>query len=364
MTTYQSHDSGYAGAMLHLKRFGGQFYPAKGRDGTSTIVRGSQVHTFWEENSLNRPKVAQAARDFGFDPTHATPGRLARWILRDICNLNCSRTDPEKRFIQLAKDGFHWHYTYIEPGRHDYLLEFDLKAAYFTSLMQEKSFFYSLKYGDMPDSGALECLRSIAPAMPKWLRLTLLGTIASHQMTFATLTTGSNGYDELKFTTIRKIDYGAAFNCVHRSILRLYRVMQRVHEMGGSYIKRMHTDSFAFQWDVPESIASQIFDYLDRQGFAYTCKAQGSAFFWNLNEGFIGRHFVGSRAAVREGISQFPQKPRLLILSKHNARFWQTKTEVPTADENTKASHTIGAQLDKFEVNKFTTSNVKLHTSN
>lgn len=361
MTTHFTYHTGYAGAYDLLLKRGGQFFPRKGSDGTTTVLLGSQVHTFWEPESTNYARVQDAARYYNFPEKSATSGRLARFILKDVCGLDASWSDPGRRFKQLAEDGFHWHFTHVIPGQYDYLLEFDLCAAYATSLMQEETFLLSSDLCHRADNGALECLRALLPTMPKWLRMTIIGVVASHKMTFGTLKTGLNGYPELQWKTVRKIEYGEAFNCVHRAILRVYRVMQKVKELGADHIKRMHTDSFALSWDIPHGRESAIFAYLDSVQFPCVCKSQGSAVLFNLNEGVIGRKWIGVPAAVRQQLKELPVKPKRYQLSLFNGNLWREKAIVPEVEDNTKPSHILYEQPEIMDTSIYRKSDVSYH---
>lgn len=322
MSTFHTHHSGYAGALVLMEKCGGQLFPRRGRDGTTTLVIGQQVHTFWEEDSHRYFQCKVLAEDIGFPHENFTPGRLAKYIIRDICGLPDELGQPDDRILQLARNGFHWHYTHVETGYHPYLLEFDLCQAYATSLAQFGSFCFSMSQPTINDCGSLENLRNLLPSLPKWIRLVMVGVIASHRMTFATMPNRKSGDVSLKFTTIREVKYGQAFNQVHRAILRLYRVCKRLHSIGGIHIKRMHTDSFALSVDCPNAVEQNIFEYLDEQGFSYTCKAQGTAHFLDLNSGIVGRKFIGVPCEVREAIKAQPVPNRRVHITSEQLQRW------------------------------------------
>lgn len=361
MKRYFTHEGGYIAALGYLRDNGGCLFPAKRHDGSSTVVIGDKIHTFWERDSLNRAKVQETARQFGFDPEHATGGRLAKWILRDICGLHTTKNPPDSRFLELARAGFHWHYTHVEVGRHQYLLEFDIVAAYMTSLLSQSSLKFSLLEGEKDDGGALDCLRQISSQLPKWLRLIIIGTIASHRMQYLTLTPGLNGYPNLKCHTVNKVEYGDAFNAVHRAIFRVYRTCENIHKLGGQHIKRMHTDSFALTGDCPVSIESDIFNYLDSCGFSYSCKSQGSAIFFNLNEGLIGSKFVGSRTAVREQWNALERKPKRFKLAKPARERWGNRGVVFDTSAYVESLPTAFNQLEIMDTDIYLRTDEQYH---
>lgn len=300
MTHYYTEYGGYAAAVNCALTIKGQFFPGRSKDSAHTVVRGSEVYTFWEEDSVLRKNVILAAKQYNYDPEHMTAGRLCRSILRDIVGLHPKGTFYGRTYRKLSNDGFHWHYQHVEPGYHPYLVEFDLRSAYMTSLMAGRTFFYHEVYGWQDDGGALECMREIYPTMPKWLRLTMLGIIASHRTTFYKIEEVGKGQIEMKPTTINKIEWGAAFNAVHGAILRTWRTMEKIHQIGGKHVKRMHTDSFAVSPELDYKAEGEIFELLSSKGFDVSIKASGSALFINLNEGVIGRKLIGSKHELEE----------------------------------------------------------------
>ena len=144
--------------------------------------------------------------------------------------------------------------------------------------------------------------------MPKWFRLQLLGVLASWQLKFLSRSKDLKDEGKLSVKSIPKIQYNAAFNCVHRAIVRNYKIMEKIHLIGGEHIKRMHTDSFFLSWECPVSVEKQIFDYLQEKGCEVSVKASGKAFFFDVNTGFIGKKFVGSKIDVVELMRASGQK--------------------------------------------------------
>lgn len=319
---YFTEHGGYAQALDCMQLIGGSLFPRRRKDGTTTLVCGKQTYTFWEPNSKSYAKCKLLAEEMNFPHEHFTPGRVSKHILKEICGLKPDDSPPDKRMLQLARSGHHWHYLMCEPGYHSYLVEFDIKSAYTSSLLNYKSFLWSMREGEVDDCGALENFKNLLPAIPKWIRLVLLGQVASHRMTFATMPNRKQGDYSMKWTTFEKVSYGRAFNQVHRAILRLYRCMQRIHSIGGSHIKRMHTDSFALSLDCPESIELGIFEYLDDVGLTTTVKAQGSSHFFDVNSGIIGRKFIGVPHVVREELKQLERKPVRRLITEEELNRW------------------------------------------
>lgn len=330
---YHTEFTGYAGAVDCLATVGGQLFSGKPKDGSHTVVKGKEIYTFWNKNSKNYARCHALALDVSFPHEHFTPGRISKHIIREVVGLKPATGTPDGVFVRLAKDGFHWHYQHVETGYHPYLLEFDLCAAYAASLVRYGSLFFSMSQGEMTDGGLMRNLKVALESVPKWMRLTMLGQIASHKMTFATMPERKNGSFRLQYQTISKIDYGYAFNQVHRAILRLYRVMERIHSIGTHSIKRIHTDSFALSVDCDREVESQIFDYLDDQGFSFSVKGQGSAHFFDLNSGIIGRKFVGVPFEIREQIKALPQKPRRVHITAEQLERWGVRGVLPDRGE-------------------------------
>lgn len=292
---YTTLEGGYAEALQYLLEHGGQFFPARHPDASNTIVKGNDCVTFWPENSSTRAHLKSACDFFGYEAEHLTPGRLARKVIKEVIELEWKHTFFGKKAAQMSADGSHWHYQFVEPGYHKYLYEYDLKSAYFTSLFHGKTLLWDERKGWLEDKGALERLRYITPYIPKWLRLVILGILASGKQQFYTRQEGESGGYYLKLCTIRKISYGAAFNCAHKAIHRTHAAMSRIHRIGVEHIKRIHTDSFALSIDCPKQTTQEIFDFLDQNKYKVSLKGQGSAHFVNLNEGIIGKKVIGER---------------------------------------------------------------------
>lgn len=326
---YFTEHTGYAGATDCLATIGGQLFPSRRRDGVSTIVKGKECYSFWDANSKSYAKCKLLAEEMNFPHEHFTPGRVAKFILEEVVGVDPKLGTPDRRFIQLARDGFHWHYQHVIPGYHPYLMEFDLCAAYMTSLVKYESLYFSMNQKTKMETRSIENLRAVLPSVPKWIRLIMLGQMAAHRMTFATMPNRLSGDYSLKYQTINKISYGYAFNRAHQAILRVYRVLQRVHSIGGLSIARCHTDSFAMSPEIDAQAESEIFNYLDDEGFSYSVKAQGSAHFFDLNSGIIGRKFVGVPFEIREQLKALPEKPRRVHLTTEQLERWGCRGVLP-----------------------------------
>lgn len=291
---------GYYDALLLLQSGGGQLFTGNGNDSAVVVVQGNNCFTYWQKGSKRHQEVQHLSTNFGLDSLGKTGGRLARWLLSDFLSLPYKDTFWQKNYRELAKKGAHWHYMYCESWKPFIGCEFDLKSAYLSSYFQGKTMLYQNDLGWLDDGGALENLKAINHQLPKWFRLQLLGTIASWKLEFYTRNK-LNPESNIPVLNVRKfIDYGAAFNAVHRAILRNYKIMERVHKIGGEHIMRMHTDSFTLNLECPEKIEREIFDYIQSKGLEVDIKNCGKAFFFDVNTGFIGRFFVGSKKDVLE----------------------------------------------------------------
>lgn len=287
---------------------GGQLFQGNGKDSPVTVVRGKKTIIYWQKNSRKRGEILQLCSSMNIDPYAVTGGRIARFLLDEILSLPYEKTFWNKRYRSLAVSGHHWHYYHVVPWQFFYGCEFDIKSAYFASLMKSKTLLYMEGKGYVDDGGAIESLSSLIPSMPKWFRLQLLGVLASWQLKFLSPSKKPEDNGKLVIKSIPKIQYNAAFNCVHRAILRNYKIMENIHKIGGEHIKRMHTDSFFLSWECPVDIEAKIFEYLAEKGCEVSVKASGKAFFYDLNTGFIGKKFVGSKIDVIELMRSNGQK--------------------------------------------------------
>lgn len=313
---YEFREGDYLDAIAAFAQVGGRFYPQRSPDSPSTIVSGCNCITYWHPASRLLPKCRTLCRDLGFEWQGQSPGRIARLILKEIVGLEKQKHGWGKLYASMAKKGFHWHYTHVEEGYHPYLIEFDLKSAYFTSLFQGKSLLYHDYKGFIDDSGMLCNLKAIESILPKFMRLIILGVIASHKMQFYTVDRTIEDSFAMKLSTVPNIEYGTAFNAAHKAIRRTYELMRRIHSIGGDWIKRIHTDSFALTFDTPQEIESEIFGLLSRNGYPVSVKAQGSAHFLSLNEGIIGTKLIGAKDLI---FKEFREKQ--IKIEKHELNY-------------------------------------------
>jgi len=283
---------------------GGQLFSGNGKDSANVVLIGKKCYTFWQKNSQRLIEVRQLAEHFGLNPEGQTGGRIARWLIDDLLQLPYQQTYWSKSYRNLAKKGAHWHYTTCDCKQYFWGVEIDIKSAYFSSLLKCKSLLYSPSIGYMADNNALENLKILYKDFPKWFRLQLLGCISSWRVFYQTRDKKSLENRELVVKTRQHIKYGAAFNVAHRAILRNYKIMQKIHEIGGKHIRRMHTDSFLLDIDIPDSIEFAIFDYLAEKGLQYSIKGYGYCYFWDLNTGFIGNKIVGAKSGVIDLMKQ------------------------------------------------------------
>lgn len=167
-------------------------------------------------------------------------------------------------------------------------------------------------------------------------------------MTFATMPNRASGDYKLHWNTIRKISYGYAFNRAHQSILRVYRLLERIHKIGGSAVKRIHTDSFTLSVDCLSSVEAEIFQLLDDKGFSYSVKAQGTSHFFGLNSGIVGRKFVGVPFEIREQIKALPSKPKRVYISPEQLERWGIRGAV--ADSQPAMSEAVAINPVQLEM--------------
>ena len=334
---YETKTGDYLDALSLFQETGGRFYPSRFQDSPSVIVAGNRCITVWSENSRLKPKCQYAARCIGVEWEGHTLGRLSRLVWRDLVGLEYKGTSYGDKYKRLAVNGSHWHYTYVETGYHPYLIEFDLKSAYFTSLFHGGSLLYHEFLGFLEDGGALENLKALSPYLTKPLRLTMLGVLASHKHQFYVLEKSSENSVELKLKTRREIKYGAAFNAAHKAVKRTYELMKKIHSIGGEYIKRIHTDSFALTPEIPAHKEVEIFSLLDRNGYTVSIKAEGTAHFLSLNEGIIGNKILGCRQHV---FNQFREEririPKHELESEEFQRWINRRLEIEAAQNSQK----------------------------
>lgn len=311
-TQYIEKVGGYSEALEELLTSGGQLYSAESKGGANVVVRGCYCTTYWPANSKKKGQVVEACEIFGYDSYAMTGGRLIRSLLKDVIKLEYKGTRYHDKYRKLAELGGHWHYQFSNPGDNGYCVEFDLKSAYFTSYTQLPTALLAGIDNFVEDDGAMERLRTLYSIMPKWMRLQLLGILASHTKTTIVREKTTTGWG-VKINQFSSIETGYAFNAAHRAILRTYKVMKRVHEIAGDNIARIHTDSFALKATTPDEVEAQVFNYLKEMGYEVAVKGMGRMYLFDLNTGAIGKKVIGAKAEVidrfkEEKISFSPQE--------------------------------------------------------
>lgn len=302
---------------------------------TITIVHGNKVITWWKpgkEHNEVRKETYQLAEKFAqlsgnyeaFQPEKMTPGRLIRAFLKHIIKLEITGKSKiyGDRYYYLVKErqqllseqcisevdmrdtsyGFtalplrenasHWHYLYLAEKPSGYAIELDIKAAYFTSLLQEKTlFWYDPGKGGgncfwLPDGGAMLRLNEYVEEIPKWFRLQMLGIIGSHQREYGTLDLATGFI--IPQVDNGAIKYGSAFNTVHKAIYRVYKVMSEVANQVGVDLLRSHTDCFTLKASMTRRAEAEFLSALAARGFTVSCKGVGWAHFWDIDRGLLG----------------------------------------------------------------------------
>lgn len=310
---------------------GGQLFSGNGRDTASVCVVGSNCYTFWDINSKRKQQVEELATYFNLDPTAQTGGRIARWLIEELICIPYEKTFWSRTYRNLAKSGSHWHYLHCDSKTQFYGIEVDIKSAYFSSLFSFPSLLYQPEVGYLDDNGAMENLKELYKVFPKWFRLQLLGCMSTWRSFYYCRDKKQPDSKELMMKSRYFIKYNAAFNVAHRAILRNYKIMARIHQIGGKYIRRIHTDSFFIDIDIPVEIESQIWQYIQGKNLQYSVKGFGSCFFWDVNTGFIGNKFVGAsidvmarmradeiRMKSRKTNAQIFENPSLLLATATN----------------------------------------------
>lgn len=343
-------------AIDKVRNFGGRLYSGKYKDSCHTVVIGDQCFTYWNPKSKKRQELALLCEQFNILKEGQTGGRVARWFIEELIDLPYKNTYWDRNYRAIAKAGEHWHYCFVNPNKHFYGVEFDLKSAYFSSLFAGKSLLYQNNIGSMNDNGSLERLKELTPMLPKWFRVQLLGVLSSWKIGYWCRSANNNPEERLIFKTTYKIQYGAAFNAVHRAIIRNYKIMQKVHQIGGKYIERMHTDSFLLNIDCPESVEQNIHNYLAEKGAKVDIKNAGYSYFFDLNTGYIGKHFIGSVLDVKEKMREKSVKMKRdggynVLLSKYeNNELIKSKIQEISISRSVKDDSEV-KQLELFNIN-------------
>jgi len=300
--TFFAHSGSYYDAMEFHRNNGGMLYEPKTIEHHTTIRVGSHTHTFYPPNSYPVAQARQLAKQFGLPDElviHMTASRLSRWYIDNILRLPYQNTFWARDYQDLAKQGYHWHYLYAEPGRHGHCFEIDLKSAYATAWVNRPSLLFDHRYQRfLKDGGAVNRLKEDLPYLPKWFRLALLGVISGHCMRFKVHKKGASGYyPEEKIQN--RISYGAAFNAAHIAVWKVYNVMQELHKIFGSHVKRAHTDGMIISIDATgDETADIAHEFIREKGFEYSLKASGQTWVKNVGEGICGGKCFGQKQSV------------------------------------------------------------------
>ena len=299
-------------ALRELEDTGGMLFPGKDSESPTTVVRGKKTTTYWKEGSYKRGELIKLAQEFGFsrqDALKLTGGRLARWYINEVLELPYKDTYFGEKYLKLAREAWHWHYLSVTPGSYLFCVEVDLKSAYHSALLTGESLLLSDNGEWLDDNGALSNIKIQTNMFPKWFRLTLLGTMACHRLGFLHRDKSKDKF-EVKYSEQSKISYGAAFNACHRAILRNWRIMKELHEIGGEAIVRCHTDSLLIDMArITGAQEQQIFDKLDEYGLETTVKKAGRTSLKDVNTGFVGRHLIGAKPDVLEFAREIKSLP-------------------------------------------------------
>lgn len=278
-------------ALLELLSKGGQVFPGRdGKDGI-TYMCGSKQTIYWLPNSLKYKQLYDLAVDLKLsDPELVTGGRLVKHILK-ICDVRYENTYFHHYYRKLAVKGDHWHYQYYQEGKHGFCYEIDLKSAYWTSFINNKTCLLLAPNCWGGDNGALLNLKALFNDMPKFFRLQFLGTLASWQMKFYT----KNSQNKIILANRKNISYGALFNSTHKAIKDTYNLLKEIHKRLSATCVRCHTDSLLIKKEQNlEQIRTEI-GLLQSKGYNVSCKRYGDTWIKDLNTGFVGKFPIGSK---------------------------------------------------------------------
>jgi hypothetical protein len=272
------------------------------------------------------------ATQIGFDPEIATGGRICRHIANEVIAIPYQETDFSSKWSRLAQAGTHWHYLYAKPGLYDYAVELDVKSAYWASFMTGKS---TLLRGDgtwIDDGGRLEDFGVLMSTLPKWLRVSMLGQLASWKSEFYVRPQVPVTGWELEHKTFRQIKTGALFNATHRAIARVWKFMQALHSLLGDDCLRIHTDgviincSNGMDWEVP------VEDLFRKWGFDYTVKGFGHCWIHDVNSVVLGQKIAGSKRYIRDEMVAQGVRINLAKLPPKDHRWFSTEPSAIGAD--------------------------------
>ncbi|MDZ8104746.1 MAG: hypothetical protein RM338_03860 [Nostoc sp. DedQUE12a] len=254
-----------------------------------TVKQGNRkLAVFWnpsEEGKKLRKETYDLAQVFGFSlalNTDITPGILGEKFWKEIIGIDpqkCDKKAPRSPYYygqkillkaQEASDEY-WSYKYFQEHEPQWLVDRDIKSAFFTSLCQLPTLYlFEHKNGNTtfePDGGAIDRLRQWSPHLPKWFKHRAFGMLASK-----------------KYGT----KWGAAFNAASIAVQRVYDAMKVGREITDGYCVRCHTDCFTLKASTPTWVLEKLENFLASKGFELSTKKLGYGQLWDEGFGFIG----------------------------------------------------------------------------
>jgi hypothetical protein len=279
---------------------GGQLMPQRSPMHPVVHMRGSRCTTLWPEKSPMRGRVMQLAFQVGYDPHIATSGRLCRHIVDDVLRIPYKETYFEERWQALARGGQHWHYLYAKPGLYNWGVEIDVKSAYWASFMSGKSCLLGNGGKWIEDDGILEQFGIIMDTCPKWLRVSMLGQLSSWRSSFFVADPSKADFYGLEQRYRYNIKHGALFNATHRAIARVYKFMQRLHEILGDKTLRIHTDGIIIDCSNGMGWENELLDEFDKWGFDYSIKGFGHCWITDVNSVVLGQQVRGCKRYIAD----------------------------------------------------------------
>ena len=277
-----------ADAQEFAEKTGGDVQASKGKI-YFTVKRGSRkLAVFWNPSQSGqkfRKETYELAHLFGFSLAiypDITCGTLAKKFWKEVIGINPQKCDKEakrspyyfgQQILARAKEssGEYWSYKYFQKHEPQYLVDRDIKSAFFTSLCQLKTLYcYENKsgsYTSVPDGGGIERLRQWSPYLPKWFKHRAFGMLASK-----------------KYGT----KWGAAFNAASLAVQKVYDLMEAGQKIADGYCVRCHTDCFTLKACTPTSVLEKLESLLAEKGFQLSTKKLGYGQLWDEGFGFIG----------------------------------------------------------------------------
>lgn len=300
MTKHIILDGDFADGCRKVHEEGGQLMPQRSPLHPVVHMRGSRCTTLWPPETPIRGRVAQLASQVGCDPHTATSGRISRHIVDNILEIPYKGTVPEQRWERLARGGQHWHYLYAKPGLYDWGVEIDIKSAYWASFMSGGSCLLGDGGTWLPDDGLLEQFGALMDNCPKWLRVSMLGQLSSWRSAYFVADPAKADYHGLEQRYRYGIKHGALFNSTHRAIARVYKFMQRIHEMLGDNVLRIHTDGIIVDCSAGMDWEHMLLDEFAKWGFDYSIKGFGNCWVTDVNSVVLGKDVRGCKRYIAE----------------------------------------------------------------